>query len=208
MSNTKIPFLIVKNFISSLLCERIINDLNILRIRPMIGQDGMPKRMIFANKLNQMRLASHLDSIIDSMESHFECEYFGTHSIQFEWYPQNSKAMPAASDGYRYGESGWQRYKEVDLTGILWLTDSNENDEYFDPTFEAYGGKLAFPNFDMSLIAERGTLTVFPSSPNFVHTVGSVEAGNMCVARLSIRTAIPYEYDESKFNTNIDTWNI
>lgn len=204
---SKIPFLVIRNFVSPLVCERVINDLGILKIPPMIGQNGKPKRMLFMNRLNQMRLSALLDPYVNNIEEHFECEYFGTHNIQFEWYPENSVPEPAKSDGYAKLNGEWIKSREIDLTGILWLTENNE-DDLFDPEFECYGGKLEFPTFDTSFRPERGTLVIFPTAPNFLHTVAAVKAGTLCQARFVIRTSEPYKYDPNKFNHNPNAWKL
>lgn len=203
----KLPFLIIRNLLSPLYCEKIINDLNVLKTPPMIGQDGNPKKMLFMNRLNQIRLSNTFGPYVEELENHFDCEYFGTHSIQFEWYPKGSKAETPRSDGYAKNNKGWIRHKEIDMTGILWLNDYNDNED-FDPSFESYGGKLEFPTFDISFTPERGSMIIFPVAPNFIHTVAGVEAGSMSLARFTIRTAKPYEYKPENFDTNPNNWNI
>lgn len=178
-----------------------------MKTPPMIGQNGKPKKMLFMNRLNQIRLASTFEPHVESLENHFKCEYFGTHSIQFEWYPENSEAENPKSDGYAKTAQGWTRHKEVDLTGVLWLNEFNDNTD-FDPNFECYGGKLEFPTFDISFTPERGTLIVFPVAPNFIHTVSGVSSGSLSLARFTIRTTKPYEYKMQEFNSNPKTWNV
>lgn len=202
-----IPFFIVKNFISPLACESIINDLRVLKTKPNIGQNGMPKKMTLMNKLNTIRLAETLDPYVSSMEEHFGFHYKGTHDIFFEWYPENSKVEPPKSDGFAKNKDGWVRYKEIDFTGILWLNDYNEVPP-FDPAYESYGGKLEFPNFDISFNPERGTLIVFPSAPNFVYTVSGVSIGSLTQAKFVIRAETPYNFEREKFNCNPADWNL
>lgn len=203
----KIPFLIIRDFISPLSCEQIINDLKVLKTPPMIGQNGKPKKMLFMNKLNEIRLATRFENFIKPLESHYDFEYFGMHSMSFEWYPENSEAEPPRSDGFTKLKGEWKRYKEVDFTGIIWLNDYNDNSE-FDPNFETYGGKLEFPSFDVSFAPERGTLVIFPASPNFLHTVSDVKMGSLTQVRLTIRSEKPYNYIKDNFESNPDNWNL
>lgn len=203
----KIPFFVVKEFISPLVCERIINDLRVHKTRPNIGQNGLPKKMVLMNKLNSTRLAQTFESYIPSLEKHFNFEYRGTHDIYFEWFPENSKAETPKSDGYAKTKTGWTRYREVDFVGILWLNDYNDEPP-FDPSFEAYGGKLEFPTFDISFTPERGTLVVFPSAPNFVYTVSDVTFGSSVQSKFTIRSEVPYNFDREFFDCNPRNWNL
>lgn len=203
----KPPFFLVRNFISPLMCENIITDLGIHRTPPMMSQAGNPKEMLFVNKLNERRLADVFDRYIEELENHFGADYLGTHSIHFEWYPTGSKVKNAKSDGYVLDrDNQWVRNKEIDLVGILWLNDYNPNGDTFDESYEAYGGKLEFPNFNISFNPERGSLVVFPTAPNFVYTISDVYGGDMTVAKFTIRTEKPYAYDANKFNHDPTEW--
>lgn len=186
-------------------CEQIINDLRVLKTRPNIGQNGMPKKMVLMNKINSLRLTHTFEPYIESLEDHFGFEYKGTHDIFFEWFPENYKTESPKSDGYELTKRGWQRYKEVDFIGIVWLNDYNE-EAPFDSTYETYGGKLEFPNFDFSFNPKRGTLVVFPSAPNFVNTVSSVQMGSLTQTKFVIRSEVPYEYDKNSFDSNPKSW--
>lgn len=203
----KIPFLVIKNFISPLTCESIINDLKVLKTPPMIGQNGKPKKMLFLSKLHEMRISQVFEQFVPTIERHFDFEYFGMHRMSFEWYPENSEAESPKSDGFSKIKGEWQRYKEIDFTGIVWLNDSNES-TYFDPSFECFGGKLEFPTFDVSFSPERGSCIIFPSAPNFIHTVSNVKAGSLTQIRLTIRSEKPYNYVPLNFEHNPDNWNL
>jgi len=205
MSN--IPFFVVKNFISPLACENITNDLRVLKLRPNIGQNGVPKKMILTNKLNSIRLAQEFDQYAPQLEQHFDFDYRGTHDIYFEWFPENSKVEPAKSDGYAKNKNGWTRYKEVDFVGVLWLNDYNDVAP-FDPSYESYGGKLEFPTFDVSFKPERGTLVIFPTAPNFIYSVSGVQMGSLTQAKFIIRSEKPYGFKRENFNCNSQDWNV
>ena len=186
-------------------CEQIINDLRVLKTRPNIGQNGMPKKMVLMNKLNSLRLAQTLEPYIPTLEEHFEFEYRGTHDISFEWFPENYKVEAPKSEGYALTKKGWQRYKEVDFIGVLWLNDYNDESP-FDPSFETFGGKLEFTNFDISFNPQRGNLIIFPTAPNFVNTVSDVKMGSLTQAKFIIRSEKPYEYDANMFNPSPKDW--
>ena len=190
-----------------MMCEHIIDDLRILKTPPMIGQNGKPKKMVFMNKLNEMRIVARFDEFITPFEERFQCEYFGMHSMIFEWYPSNTAPEPPKSDGVTKMKGKWQRYKEIDFTGIIWLNDYNDSTD-FDETFEVYGGSLEFPTFDVSFRPERGTMIIFPSASNFIHTTSAVQHGSLTQVRLTIRTETPYEYKPENFDANHENWNL
>ena len=202
------PFLIVENFISPLLCETIISDLKIDSTFPTIGQDGKPKSTIFSSRLNSNRIMQLFDPVAQAIESRYETNYMATHNLMFEWYPTKYKPTGIKTDGFiQKRDEGWVRYNLIDFTGIIWLNDFNDRPD-FDPYFEVYGGTLDFPMFDINFRPQRGTLIIFPTAPNFAHTVAPVEVGSLTQVRLQIRSEEPYEFEKEKFEMNPDNWDI
>lgn len=204
----EIPFLIVEEFISPLLCERILEDLRVDKAIPMKGQDGKPKVTILSSRLNSDRILRTFDHVIPSLENKFDTSYMGTHNLMFEWYPPNYEPTQLKTDGYmQTREEGWVRYNLIDFTGILWLNDYNDKSN-FDPYFEVNGGNLEFPMFDINFRPQRGTLVVFPTAPNFANSVAPINVGSLTQVRLQIRSTEPYEFNTEKFETNPDNWNL
>jgi hypothetical protein len=202
------PFLIERNFIPPLLCERIIGDLKIDTMFPTVGQDGKPKSTIFSSRLNTERILSLFEPTVADLEKKYNTSYLGTHNLMFEWYPTNYVSSKIKTDGYvQKRDEGWVRYNLIDFTGILWLNDYNDKPD-FDPRFEVRGGQLEFPMFDINFQPERGTLVLFPTAPNFAHTVAPVQIGSLTQVRFQIRSETPYEFNKENFEMNPDNWNL
>lgn len=204
----KIPFLIVENFISPLMCEQIISDLRIDSAFPTIGQDGTPKSTIFSSRLNSNRLMNLFEPVVEGIEKRYDVDYMATHNLMFEWYPTNYRPTKVKTDGYMQSrDEGWVRYNLVDFTGLLWLNDYNDATN-FDPMFEVNGGNLDFPMFNINFQPRRGTLIVFPTAPNFAHSVAPINVGSLTQVRLQIRTETPYKFPKEDFEMNPDNWGL
>lgn len=202
------PFLVERNFLSPLICEQIIGDLRIDSMFPSFGQDGKPKSTILHSRLNTQRILSVFEPTVDDLEKKYDTEYMGTHNLMFEWYPTNYVSSKIKSDGYvQKRDEGWVRYNLIDFTGILWLNDHNDKPD-FDENFEVRGGQLEFPMFDINFKPERGTLIIFPTAPNFAHTVAPIQIGSLTQVRFQIRAEVPYEFNKENFEMNPDNWNL
>jgi hypothetical protein len=202
------PFLVERNFLPPMLCEQIIGDLKIDTMFPTFGQDGKPKSTILHSRLNTQRILSLFEPTVEELERKYNTEYMGTHNLMFEWYPTNYVSSQIKSDGYiQKRDEGWVRYNLIDFTGILWLNNFNDKPD-FDENFEVRGGQLEFPMFDISFQPERGTLVLFPTAPNFAHTVAPVQIGSLTQVRFQIRSEVPYKFNKEDFEMNPDNWNL
>jgi len=203
----KQPFLIVREFLNPLACEQIIEDLRVHNTYPIIGQDGSPRKSIFHNNLNTTRIMRMFDGVVTRLEENFNSTYLGTHQLMFEWYPTKYKKVEPVVDAYQYTKNdGWKRANRIDFTGILWLNDYNDGGE-FDPYFEVYGGNLNFPNFDINFRPERGTLVLFPSTPNFVYNVGEISYGSLTQVHFQIRSTGDFQFKKEDYDLNPSNWD-
>jgi len=203
----KKPFLIFKDFVSPLACEQIITDLKIHNTYPIIGQDGSPRKSIFHNNLNTTRIMNRFDDVVSKMEENFDTSYLGTHQLMFEWYPTQYKKVETVCDAYHYKKSdGWKKANLLDFTAILWLNEFNDSSD-FDPYYEVYGGNLNFPNFDINFKPSRGTLLLFPSTPNFVYNVGNISYGSLTQVHFQIRTATGFTFNKDEYDMNPKNWD-
>lgn len=203
----KKPFLILREFLNPLACEQIIDDLRVRNTYPIIGQDGTPRKSVFHNNLNTTRIMRMFDGVVTQLEENFDTTYLGTHQLMFEWYPTKYKKTEAVVDAYQYHKNdGWKRSNLIDFTGILWLNDYNDQGE-FDPFFEVYGGNLNFPNFNINFRPERGTLVLFPSTPNFVYHVGEVSYGSLTQVHFQIRSTGDFQFNKEDYDLNPSNWD-
>jgi len=206
--NKKSPFLVIPEFLPPMACERILDDLPIGRMRPLTGQDGTPREMVFHNQLNTLRIMQVFDPVVDNLEAHYETTYLGTHKLMFEWYPRKYNHKKLVVDSHLYDKKeGWKLSNRIDFTGILWLTTYNDQGD-FEPSFETYGGNLNFPNFDINFKPQRGTMVIFPSTPNFVYCVGPVHEGNLVQVHLQIRSEGGFQFRPEDYETDPTKWGI
>jgi len=97
------------------------------------------------------------------------------------------------------------RTRDRDITAILFLTDYSKS-AAFDALYEAYGGKLEFPNHGFGFNPERGTLVIFPATPHFINASSPVLVGDLFQVRINIATKRPFLYQPSEFPGNFLSW--
>jgi hypothetical protein len=105
----------------------------------------------------------------------------------FQYYPENAK-KPAETPGCENSEFSrrkWVKTRDVDLTGVLWLKDFNNNVP-LDPRTEVYGGKLEFPVYNFSLVPQRGTLVLFPAGPHFISAISPILVSSLYQVKINM----------------------
>lgn len=200
--NYKSPFLVYQEFLSPLLCEEIVDHLDVTV--PDRDIDGKPlpsfRHNDYCEKVIFERIESHLPRIM----SYYDIEYRGTERMIFEWYPEESYGKPHC-DSSEYLRKKWVKTKDRDITGILFLSDHREQVP-FDPEYEVCGGKLEFPQHQFGFNPERGTLILYPSTPHFINATSQVEAGDLFQVRFHIATKTPLIYQPKNFPGNYRVW--
>ncbi|MCK9369617.1 2OG-Fe(II) oxygenase [Candidatus Dojkabacteria bacterium] len=200
--NQKSPFFVVRNFISPLLCEDIVDTLDFTV--PDRDKDGKDIKTIKTNEYLESIIYEKLMVLIPDLQSHYQLSYNGTERIIFEMIPQGSKGEVAAENS-SFLRGKWLRTKQRDLTAILFLCDYQDNVQ-FDTEFEIYGGKLEFPQHNFSFNPNRGTLVIFPSDPHFLNATSTVYVGDAIQARIQIAAKSPFIYDPRLFPGNYTNW--
>ena len=173
MSEINSPFLVIQDFISTKKCDEILNE--ILIKQPDVDKEGFPQKMERHHDEIETMLFSRFREFIPDLEKKFDAKYRGTEKLLFQYFPENANA-PAENPGCgnsRFVKRKWVKYKDIDLVGVLWLKDYN-NEVPLDARTEVYGGKLEFPVFNFSLVPQRGTLVLFPASPHFITAVSPI----------------------------------
>jgi len=201
--DTLSPFFIKQEFLSPLLCEEIVDNLNFTI--PDVDKDENPIHTFRYHELNQEAVFERLDPVIDELEKHYGFDYKGTEQMKFEWFPQGCIGEPVHCENSQYLRKKWLRTKERDFTAVLFLSDYRENTP-FDGDFEVYGGKLEFPQHSFGFQPERGTLVVFPSGPHFINATNEILAGDLFTVKFHIAAKMPYLYDPSVFPGDYKTW--
>ena len=181
----KSPFYIVSDFISPKKCDEIVSKFT--TTTPDADEDGNKKLMERFNEELETELFGYLQNLLPELEEYYDCKYVGTEKMRFQQLPENPKdphIKPGCQNSV-FLRKKWVKVHDVDLTCILWLTDYNDNVPV-DPRFEAYGGKLEFPQYNFSLVPQRGTLVVYPAGPHFVTATTPVLVANVHQVRINI----------------------
>jgi hypothetical protein len=198
----KSPFLVFQNFLSPLMCENIVDALNVTT--PDTDKQGHPIPSYRHNKKYEKEILVRCQDLFELFEDHYNVEYRGFERPTFEWYIEGVK------DDWRCGNSEylrdkWVRTRDRDLTGIIFLSEY-QNHVPFDVDFEVCGGKLEFAQHDFGFNPERGTMIIFPAGPHFLHRTGSIEAGDLFQVRFHIATMEPFLYQPRDFPGDFRTW--
>lgn len=197
------PFYILQDFLSPLLCEQVVDDLNF--IYPNKNADGQPIKFIRSHERSEDIIFQHLLPHISNIEKHYNIQYRGTTPMSFEWYPQGAEAESPRCENSEYIKKQWVRTRDRDLTGILFFSDYQDQVP-FDGDFEVYGSKIEFFQHRFGFNPQRGTLILFPSDPHFLNAATSVNAGDSFQVRFHIAANTPFMYNPSDFPGDYTTW--
>ena len=200
---TKSPFLIKQEFISPLLCEDIVDMLDLTV--PDVDIEGYPQKTIRMHNKAEEILFNRVEKIVEEVEEYYDIEYRGTEQMVFEWYSEQCKGYNPHCENATYAGSNWVRNKDRDLSGVLFLSDYQEEIP-FDSEFEGYGGKLEFAQHHFGFNPQRGTLVIFPSDPHFINNTTEILIGDLYQVRFHIAAERPYLYDPQKFLGNYTVW--
>lgn len=202
MATARSPFYIVQGFLSPKYCEQIVDSLGFYT--PDETPDGKPQKMVRHHEKSEDIIFNGLQVLIPSLMAYYDVEYRGTEHMLFEFYAQETLSEPLCENS-NYLRSKWVRTKERDLSGVLFLSDFNDNVP-FDSEYEVYGGKLEFPQHKFGFNPQRGTLIIYPSDPHFINATSPILFGDLYQVRLHIATKKPYLYDPTKFPGDYRTW--
>lgn len=199
----KSPFLVKQEFISPLLCEDIVDMLELTV--PDIDLEEHPLRTVRMNERAELILFDYIEQIIPEIEDYYDLEYKGTEQMVFEWYTEECDGYEPHCENSSYIQKKWMRTKDRDLTGVIFLSDYQERVP-FDNDFEVYGGKLEFAQHGFGFNPQRGTLIIFPSVPHFINNTTEVLAGDLYQVRFHIAAQTPYAYNPKLFPGDYRTW--
>jgi len=198
----KSPFIVHQEFLSPLLCEEVINLMDVTV--PDHNKYGDPIPSTRHNDKAEQFIFERLQQTFRNIERHYSVEYRGTEKMLFEWYPQGSTGK-LACDSSEYMNNKWVRTRDRDITAILFLSDYSESPS-FDDYYEVYGGKLEFPNHNFGFNPERGTMVLFPSTPHFLNVNAPVQVGELFQVRIHMATKTPFLYQPGDFPGNFLSW--
>lgn len=202
MATPKSPFLVMQDFLSPKVCETIVDDLGFYS--PDLDQEGNPMKMFRFNETCQETIYKRLVPQIPTIMEYYDADYKGTEQMIFEYFAQGTVSEPLCENS-NYLRKKWVRTKDRDLTGVLFLSDFNENIP-FDSEYEVYGGKLEFPQHGFGFNPTRGVLIIYPSGPHFINANAAIAAGDLYQVRIHMATKLPYLYNPAEFPGDYRTW--
>lgn len=205
MSTIKSPFKVYQQFLSNKECDMILDEVR----NPVVDtdKDGIPMKMEkFSDKTEDI-IFRHFQPLIPELESYYDLDYEGTEKLVFQQFPEgrNEPAEAPHCENSQYLRKKWVKTQHRDLTGVLWLTDYQDNPPV-DTRFEVYGGKLEFPAYDFSLLPQRGTLIIYPAGPHFISAISPVLVGDLCQVRFHISAKNTWLYQPDNFKGNYQKW--
>jgi hypothetical protein len=87
MVNPNSPFYIVQDFISPLLCEQMVDMLDM--IEPDLDKDQNPQLTIKSNDVLEKVIYDYVQGAMPQIEQHYNVEYRGMKPVEFKWYPED-----------------------------------------------------------------------------------------------------------------------
>jgi hypothetical protein len=201
----KSPFKVYQEFLSIKECDMILE--RIKNPIPNVSKDGIPQKMERFDEEAEQIVFRHFSSIIPELESYYDLNYDGTEKLIFQHYPEgkNGPAEEAHCENSNYLRKKWVKTHNRDLTGVLWLSDY-QNNTPLDTRYEVYGGKLEFPAYNFSLVPQRGTLVIYPAGPHFISAISPVLIGDLYQVRFHIAAKNIWLYQPSNFNGTYVDW--
>lgn len=207
MRQIKSPFLIVQDFISPLLCEQFVDELDF--VVPDEDIAGNPIKMIVHHERLENIIYDKFLTTIPDIESYYGVSHRGTTEVDFSWFPQGYNKSEMMSENSKLiniaGRKKWAKTEDNDLTCLLFLTEHCYNPN-FDSLYEVYGGKINFGSFGFGFNAERGTLIVYPSCANFNSTVSPVQVGDLIFAKFHIATKNQFIFNLQEYPGTFKEW--
>lgn len=200
--SSKSPFYVIQNFISPLMCEKVLDLVNFTT--PDRDPEGRPIPMVRSCDLAEEVLFPKMSEIRADVMNHYGIGYKGTERMQFLWFPTSTKGEPGCENS-EYLRKKWLRVRNRDLTAVLFLSDYQDKLP-FDGDYEVYGGKLEFPQWKFGFNPERGTLVFFPSVPHFINAVSPVLAGDLFFVKIHIAASQPFLFDPKQYPGDLNSW--
>lgn len=188
------PFVVLPNVLTPAQCETLIKSAKFNETSPINDQ------------VSADQLYDALREEIPGVLEYFDIETIGQSRPQYIQLNPGDKVEPHCENS-EYLREGWVRLRNYDLTGIIFLNDAVEAaDQIVEGQQFVFGGKLEFPQYNFGFNAQRGTMIVFPSTPNFINLTTDVKLGSLHYVKFHIAAKTPYLHDPEKFPGSYKTW--
>lgn len=199
----KSPFLIIKNFMSPMECEQLLDSIDISI--PNYDHEDNPIKTVLNLPLFRQRVWNRLQSYFDIIENYYNVEIESISEVDLEWYPEGCvEESPRCENSFFNGKK-WIIKNDYDFTVIVFLKDHNDSQD-FDDAFECYGGQLEFSNHAFSINPIRGTAVIFPGNQYFINRTRSPKYGDAFRLRTNIICFDRFDYDKDSYKGNYSIW--
>lgn len=211
MAKIRSPFLSVENFISPLVCERLIKELGVLPPAHNANEPAVKNERILKDAEYISIIKSAVQAEVPRIEERYNGAVIGMEPPVFTQYFEDPKnpCEPHGCESSRYLRKKWVKVKDIDLVGYIWLKDFN-NGVPLDPRFEVYGGKLEFPAYNFSIVPQRGTLVLYPGTPHFISAISPILVGSLEQIKITVKLKAPNEmmwiYNPKEFAGTYVEW--
>lgn len=203
--NEKSPFLVIANILSPKTCERFVSAFE-EQIFPLTRNKHNTNRLITANvDFLKDKLSSQISNIEQQIATHFELTNCTTEQISIEKATEHTDLSSPKVDHCSYINGKWVKNKMIDFTGVLFLSDYGDVVP-FDSSFEVFGGKLEFPQWNFGFNPQRGTLVVFPTLPYFITNTSPILVGSLFQLKFSFSTKPTFTFEPNKFKGSYKVW--
>lgn len=206
----KSPFVVIEDALAPSLCEHVIKKLG-LTVPSYDNNEPVKHERIINTPDLLTAIQSCVQESVAEIEHRFNAIVKGMELPLFQQFFENP-TRPAVSHGCensKYARKKWVKVKDVDLIAVIWLKDFNSGVP-LDPTFEVYGGKLEFPGYNFSLVAQRGTLVIYPATPHFITAVSPILVGSLEQIKVPLKLTAPddsaWEYCPEDFPGTYKDW--
>lgn len=198
----KQPFIIKNNFISPKVCEQIANDL--LVITNIVDTEFDTQTTI--SNVTDHTLVEYILQLIKPLYTDIN-NFYGVQckkveNINFSYLKNETEGTPLSSFNSVFSKEAntWIRTEYNDFTISLFLSSHYNPQEPFDEEYEHVGGKIQFPQHDISIMGERGGVLIHPSDPHFIRNISNVTYGTCMVVDILVSCEHLYIYDPITFN--------
>ena len=192
MSNS--PFIIVRDFLSPLVCDTILNMCN------------NKKQLVFTDEA----LTNVVNTKIVAMSADIH-EKYGVDMKEITLpdiitLKENTTDTPK-SENSKFTKGKWLQVYPFDLTGTIFLNDTNYTPP-FDFEYEVFGGKLEFPQHEFGFNSNRGVMVLHPSGPHFINRFTTPEIGDLHFIKFHIIGHERLIYQPKNFPGDYTNWFI
>lgn len=199
----KSPFLIVKNFISPLECEKLLASIE--TELPNYDRENKPIKTTSRAPVFQQRIWNRFEQYFEKIEKYYSVEINSVTPIDIEWYPERCVQESSRCENSQYIGNKWMIRNDYDLTVVVFLKDYNDTPE-FDEEFECYGGKLEMVNHAFAVTPTRGVAVIFPSNQYFINRTESPTYGDAFQIRFHVTCTERFVYDKQAYEGDYTIW--